>query len=194
MSAPRLLLVDDDRLVLATLAHGLAALGYEVATADSGEAALAAAADGAFDLAIVDVRMPGLPGIELCHALAEGHRVPSLFLSAFGDREEVERAIGEGGLGYLVKPVDAPRLVPAIEAALARARDLRALFEAKAQLEQALAGGRYTSMAIGILMATRGFDERAAFEVLRGEARHGRRKLEDHCRELVRAFARDQAR
>lgn len=181
----RILLVDDDRLALATMGAGLSSLGYAVTRADSGEAALALAAEQEFDLALLDIRMPGLSGIELCHLLHRRHELPSLFLSAYGEREQITEAIREGALGYLMKPIDAPHAVPAIESALARAHDLKALRETKAQLEQALAGGRQTSVAVGILMMQRQLSEQAAFDWLRAEARRQRRKLADYCAELV---------
>ena len=190
MSSIRLLLVDDDRLALATFAAGLNALGYATTSADSGEAGLALAGKAVFDLAILDIRMPGLSGIELCRILQRRHGLPSLFLSAYSEREQVAEAVSEGGMGYLVKPVDAPRAVPAIESALARARDLQSLRETRAQLEHALAGGRKTAMAIGVLMARQGLSEQAAFEALRAEARSRRRKLEDYCTELVAGAGR----
>lgn len=185
MSPIRLLLVDDDRLSLATMGSGLKTFGYAIACADTGEMALELAAESTFDLAILDIRIPGLSGIELCHLLQRRHKLPSLFLSAYGEREQVTAAIREGGLGYLMKPVDVTHAMPAIEAALARARDLNALLETKAQLEQALTGGRQTSIAIGIFMAQRRLSEQAAFDCLRAEARRQRRKLADYCAELV---------
>jgi response regulator NasT len=190
MIPPRLLLVDDDRLVLATTAAGLRLLGYEVTTADGSEQALRLASTESFDLAILDIRMPGLSGVELGHLLERRHRLRSLFLSAFGERAEVTQAIRQGALGYLRKPVDPAHMMPAIEAALARARDLDALAESKRQLERALAEQRRTSMAVGIVMSQRRISETAAFEHLRGEARKQRRKLSELCSDLVAAQQR----
>jgi two-component system, response regulator PdtaR len=190
MPSVNLLFVDDDRLVLATLSKSLRDAGYEVATAESGEAALLLAAQQLFDLAVLDIRMPGLSGIETAQRLRDEHGVSTLFLSAYGERELVEQAATGGGLGYVVKPVDVVQLIPAIEAALARAHDLKALMEARSQLEQALAGGRQTSIAIGILMERRGLPEQAAFDVLRASARKNRRKLEEISCELVEAEER----
>lgn len=190
MSVSRLLFVEDDRLVLATLAKGLCAEGFEVESADSGEAALALAAERPFDLAVLDIRLPGISGIETARRLRAEYALPVLFLSAYGERELVEQAASEGGLGYVVKPVEVAQLVAAIEAALARARDLKALETGCIQLERALTGGRQTSIAVGILMERRGLSEQAAFEALRASARKSRRKLEDVCRELVEAVER----
>lgn len=190
MPETRLLLVDDDRLVLATLSRGLREAGYAVETAESGTAALEVAARQSFDLAILDIRMPGMSGIELAQALRAGHDIPAMFLSAYGDRAQVEAAVAGGIVGYLVKPVDPALIVPAIECARARARDLAALLQAKTQLEQALAGGRATSIATGILMERRGLGEKEAFEQLRAAARRRQRKLDEHAAELVAAVER----
>ncbi len=185
MTGIRILLVDDDRLILATLASALSNAGYRVSTADSGEAALESAATERFDLAIVDMRMPGISGCETARRLREAYGIPTLFLSAYSEQELVQQAVAEGGLGYMVKPVDAAQLMPAIEAAAARARDLAALSEARLQLEKALAGGRATSVAIGILMERRKLGEQAAFESLRDSARKNQRKLEEQCSDMV---------
>lgn len=186
----RILLADDDRLVLATLAKGLRDAGYEIEPAGSGEEALALAAKAGFDLAVLDIRMPGLSGIETAARLRGERGIPALFLSAYNDRELVRQAVTDGGLGYMIKPADTTQLVPAIEAALARARDLKALEETKAQLERALAGGRYTSIAKGILMERRGLTEQAAFETLRASARSRQCKLEELAQGLVEALER----
>jgi response regulator NasT len=190
MPAPRLLLVDDDRLVLATTSVGLRALGYEVATADGSTQALALASEQAFDLAVLDMRMPDLSGSELAQLLERRHGLRSLFLSAYGDRAEVAQAIRQGALGYLHKPVDPSHMMPSIEAALARARDLDALAATQRQMERALVERRETSMAVGIVMAQRRLSEAAAFDALRGEARKQRRKLSELCTDLVAAQQR----
>ena len=182
-----ILLVDDDRLILNTLGNGLRHAGYTVAEAASGEAALACAQRQPPDLAILDIRMPGMSGIELARHLRETHRVPVLFLSAYSDRDMVEDAVNEGGLGYMVKPVDVPQLVPAIEAALARSRDLQALGKTRDQLEEALQGGRDTSTAIGILMERQGLRRQEAFDLLRARARAQRSRLETLARDIVDA-------
>lgn len=194
MSNLRILLVDDDRLILATLGKALGNAGYSVTTVDSGEAALAAAERNAIDIAVLDMRMPGLSGIDTARRLRDGWRIPVLFLTAYGDGELVQQAIAEGGLGYLVKPVDPSQLIPAIETAHARARDLKALAESKFHLEQALDTDRSTSVAIGILMERRGLEQRAAFETLRNGARKRRRKLSEYSNDLVRRTTRTDAK
>jgi two-component system, response regulator PdtaR len=187
MSMFRILFADDDRLVLATMAQGLRDAGYEVVTAERGEQALAEAQAGTFDLALLDIRMPGLSGIDTARRLREEHGIPAMFFSAYGEHELVNNAIMDGGLGYLMKPIDVGQLIPAVAAALARALDFKSLEAAQSQLEQALAGNRNTSVAIGILMERRRLTAQAAFEALRAAARKDQRKLEDYCGDLVKA-------
>lgn len=185
MTSVRLLLVDDEPLILATFKHGLRARGYDVATAGSGDAALDRAASAPFDLAILDVRMPGMSGLELGQLLLKRHDLSSLYLSAIGDEDCVARAIREGALTYLVKPIVVDQLVPAIETALVRSREMRALAGQKAHLDRALAGARHASVAIGMLMERFRLTEQQAFDMLRAEARRRSRKFEDYCEEIV---------
>ncbi len=135
----RLLLVGDEALILATVKHGLRACGYEVATADSGEAALARAGVDTFQLAILDVRMPGMNGLELGRLLRERNDLPSIYLSAIRDDELVAEAVREGTLTYLVKPIDVAQLIPVVEAALMRGREIRALAQRVMHLDRAQA-------------------------------------------------------
>jgi response regulator NasT len=188
MTRRHLLLVDDDRLVLSTLGDGLRQAGYSVATAESVEEAEDILAGEGIDLAVLDVRMPGLTGIDLARRLHETNsEVPFIFLTAYSDDELVEQASAAGAMGYVVKPADPDRLVPAIEAALARAGDARRLRETGRQLQTALDGDRDTSIAIGIVMERRRVSRQDAFELLRGQARSERRKLAELAREVVLA-------
>jgi two-component system, response regulator PdtaR len=187
---PTILLVDDDQLVLTTLAMGLRKEGYAVSVAASGNAALALAETQTFDIAIIDIRMPGMSGIELASRLREQWQIPGLFLSAYNDEKVVGAAVNEGALGYLVKPIDIPQFLPALKAALARAKDITALLKNKQQMEQALSGGRDTSVAIGILMERHGFSRIAAFEALRANARACGCRVESLASDLVAAEER----
>ncbi len=184
----RLLLLDDDRLVLATLGEGLRQAGYHVTTASSVEEAEDILAEGGIELAILDVRMPGLSGIDLAWRMHDANSdVPFIFLTAYSDEELVEQASEAGAMGYVVKPADPDRLVPAIEAAFARAHEVRKLRETGRQLQTALDADRDVSLAIGIMMERRRLSRQEAFEILRGQARTERRKLIDLAREVVLA-------
>jgi response regulator NasT len=188
ISNRNILLVDDDRLVLVTLAQGLTLAGYNVSSAESVDDAEALLASGERpDLAILDVSMPGRSGLELAERLRSLDHIPFMLLTAFNDHEIVEQAAICGALGYLVKPVDTPQLVPAIESALARAAEFRDLRTAGQQLQNALDSEREISIAIGITMMQYRLDRKAAFELLRKTARSQRRKLAELAMDVINA-------
>ena len=183
----RVLVVDDDRPMLESMARGLTRAGYEVVEATSGEQALQLALSCQPDIAVLDVRMPGMSGLELALAIREQTTIPFLFASVHGDSEVTRAAAEYGALGYLIKPVEAEQLAPAIESALARARDIRRLEESEAQLTVALSKSRETSIVVGILVERYRVDRHAAFEMLREHARAQRRKISEVAEELLRA-------
>lgn len=200
VSAPSrrlILLVDDDPLLLDYLSTVLKHAGYDTVTAASGaealqrvaehEAAQDAAREGAIALALLDIGMPGMSGLELAHRLKEHTQVPFMFLSAADDAETARQAASHGAVGFVVKPVDAARLLPAFEAGLARADEIRQLRRTEANLNAALAAGRETSLAVGLLMARFQTDRNTAFEVLRDQARANRRKINEVAEQLVAA-------
>ncbi len=188
MAEQRLLLVDDDRLVLATLSEGLRERGFDVLQTASGKEALRLAADNDFELALLDVRMPGLSGFEVAKHLWKEHGVPTVFLSAYSDAELVKEAVGyEGVLGYLVKPLGVEQILPTLETALVRSREVKALESSVENLHTAMTQSRDTSVAIGILMERLKLQHDEAFEALRGRARNTCAKIEILAAQLVSA-------
>lgn len=184
MSMKKIFLVDDDRLVMATMAPGLRDAGYEVFEASSGEQALALVGGIKPDLMILDIRMPGLSGLDVAEQM-QGRSIPYLFLTALGDEKIVKSAVTMGAMGYLVKPIDVPQLIPAIETALGRATEMFNMRYREGHLCAALKQGRETSMAIGALMHKNGMSEKEAFEALRAQARSQQRKLADLATEVL---------
>ncbi len=183
----RLLVVDDDRLVLANLADGLEQAGYVVSRAATGEEAIRICAETPPDLVIMDLRLPGLSGVETARSIRKIAKTPVFFLSAFDTEAAVKEAIADGGLGYLVKPVRLNQLLTSVKAALARAADINALETTEEQLRIALQGDRNIGMAIGILMERHRQSAAEAFETLRGGARARQRKLDEVATEIVAA-------
>ena len=116
------MVVDDDRLVLATLVAGLKQAGLEVIETDNGDDAILLARKHKPRLAILDMRMQGKSGMDVARYLAANTQTGFIFLSAFGDSDIVDEAMKMGALGYLVKPVDVRQIVPAVRAALSRSR------------------------------------------------------------------------
>ena len=185
----RILLVDDDDLIVALLTQVLQHAGYDTVSALSAEAALAivAALDVEPDLALLDVHMPGMSGLDAADYLRRNTTIPFMFLSSSSDSEEVRLAAEYGAVGYMVKPVDAAKILPAVHAGLARADDIKRLKRTEINLNLALSAGRETSMAVGLLMERHKTDRDTAFEVLRDYARSQRRKINDVAQELLNA-------
>jgi response regulator NasT len=195
-----ILAVDDDAVALGILAEGLAGAGYEISTAGSGEEALECAKSRRFDLAIVDMQMPGISGAELAKALLDAFGCYSLVLSGRSDGASVQAAAKDGALGYLVKPVGIPGLVPAIETALARSAELDHVTRDRDHLCIALREGRETSVAVGILAERLRLDREAAFNLLRDTSRSERKRIAQvaesivHATETLNGFKRPQPR
>jgi len=194
MSAPtasrrRILLVDDDVLLLDYLSTLLRQAGYETIEAASAPEALQRVAEPNADiaLALLDINMPGMSGLDLARRLKEHTEVPFMFLSSVDDAETARQAASHGAVGFVVKPVDATRLLPAFESALARADEIRKLRHTEANLNAALAAGRETSLAVGLLMTRFRTDRNTAFEVLRDHARSSRRKVNEVAEQLIAA-------
>lgn len=118
----RVLVVDDDRLVLATVTQGLTDAGYEVIDADNGDDAILLAREHRPELALLDIRMPGMTGFDVAETLREKYGIPFMFLSAFADEQTLATVRSLGALAYLVKPLEVGQIVPAVEAAFGRLR------------------------------------------------------------------------
>lgn len=118
--AGRILVVDDDRLVLATLAHGLKQAGYDVIDADNGDEAILLAREHRPVLALLDIRMEGLSGFDVAETLRDAYHIPFMFLSAFADEATLAKVREMGALDYLTKPLDVERILPSVAAAMAR--------------------------------------------------------------------------
>jgi len=135
----KVLVVDDDRLVLATLSHGLAQAGYDVIDADNGGDAILLAREHRPELALLDIRMDGLSGFDVAAYLREHLRIPFMFLSAFSDEATLARIKALGALAYLVKPLDVAQIVPVVANAFAQLRARAAADSPAAPVERAAA-------------------------------------------------------
>ena len=121
-SKGRVLVVDDDRLVLATVTHGLAQAGYDVIDADNGDDAILLAREHRPELALLDIRMEGKSGFDVAETLRDAYGIPFMFLSAFADEATLATVKSLGALAYLIKPLEVGQIVPAVEAAFGRLR------------------------------------------------------------------------
>jgi response regulator NasT len=116
----RILVVDDDRLVLATVTHGLSEAGYEVIDADNGDDAILLAREHRPQLALLDIRMEGKSGFDVAETLRDAYGIPFMFLSAFSDAATLAKVQALGAQAYLIKPLDVGQIVPSVAAVLAR--------------------------------------------------------------------------
>lgn len=189
---PTLMVVDDDRLVLATLVAGLRQAGFDVIEADNGDDAILLARKYRPRLAILDMRMQGKSGMDVARYLAANTDTGFMFLSAFGDSDIVEEATRMGALGYLVKPLDVRQIVPAVREALARADVARAGGAAAAEAERgaAVPEGREPFIAIGILMERLRIDYDGAVAALRAQAQAESRPVTELASSMVEAANR----
>lgn len=189
MARNTILVVEDDRLILHMLAEGLRNAGYHVLGADSGEDAmrlLAQAHPHPYpDIALLDMRLPGMSGIDLAQWLKNTMDIPFLFLSAYSDLEAVNKAVEFGALGYLVKPLDMPQILPSISTALQRSREMRQLQQTEINLSAALKTSRNLSVAIGLCMERFGAGADETFDALRAYCRDNRCKMVDVVAQLV---------
>ncbi|HXY06168.1 MAG TPA: response regulator [Burkholderiaceae bacterium] len=183
---PLVLVVDDDRLVLATLCAGLRQAGIEVIEADNGDEAILLARRHKPQLAILDMRMQGKSGMDVARYLAANTRTGFLFLSAFNDSATIEEANRLGALGYLVKPLDVKQIVPAVRAALAQTAS-RSVPPSPVGMGR---GQRDEQVAIGILMERLRLDYDRALDALRNQARLEGASIEALATSMVEAANR----
>src|SRR5215468_8371256 len=164
----RILVAEDETIIRLDLRDLLERAGHEVvAEARDGEEAVELAKRHEPDLAVLDVRMPRLDGIEAARSILADRPIPIVMLTAYGQEELVSRAVEAGVFGYLVKPFREQDLMPAIATARARHEKLAAVREEAESLADALAARKAIERAKGLLMEKEGLTEAEAFDRLR---------------------------
>ncbi len=162
--ALRVLIAEDEALIRLDLAEMLAEEGYEVvAQAANGEQAIAMAFEHRPDLVVMDVKMPKLDGIAAAGQIAAARIAPVVMLTAFSQRELVERARDAGAMAYLVKPFSKSDLVPAIEMARSRFDEIQQLAAEVSDLNEQLAIRKLIERAKSILQEALTISEPDAF-------------------------------
>jgi two-component system, response regulator PdtaR len=185
----RILIAEDETIIRLDLRDLLEKAGFDVcAEAKDGEEAVALARASLPDLAIMDVKMPRLDGIEAARAILEERPIPIVMLTAYGQEELVSRAVEAGVFGYLVKPFRESDLLPAIATARARHEELAAVREEAESLSEALAARKAIERAKGILMAKEGLTEADAFARLRKASQVSGRPLKVVAEALLATF------
>ena len=164
----RILVAEDETIIRLDLRALLERAGFEVcAEARHGEEAVALARSELPDVALLDVKMPKLDGIEAARRILDERPIPIVMLTAYGQQELVSRAVEAGVFGYLVKPFRESDLLPAIATARARHEELVTLREEAESLAEALAARKVIERAKGLLMEKEGLTEGEAFDRLR---------------------------
>jgi response regulator NasT len=167
----RILVVDDDRLVLATVTHGLAQAGFDVIDADNGAEAILLAREHRPDLALLDIRMEGKSGFDVAEYLRDVCHIPFMFLSAFSDDQTIAQVKALGAVAYMIKPLDVAQIVPTVESAFSRLRSGAPLPTIGAAVggPAGLAAGVLDDpvpLAIGVLMHRHSLSRQAASQRL----------------------------
>ena len=174
----RILVAEDETIIRLDLKDLLERAGFEVvAEARDGEEAVELAREHRPDLALMDVKMPRLDGIEAARRILDERPIPIVMLTAYGQEELVTRAAEAGVFGYLVKPFREQDLLPAIHTARARHEELQALRDEAESLSEALAARKVIERAKGLLMEKEGLSEKDAFERLRRASQASQRPL-----------------
>lgn len=160
----RVVIAEDEAIIRLDLKEMLEEEGYEVVgEAGDGQRAVELVEEHRPDLVVLDVKMPVLDGISAAELITEQRLAPVLMLTAFSQRELVERARDAGAMAYLVKPFQKSDLVPAIEMAVSRYAEVRALETEVADLQERFETRKLVDRAKGLLQAEHGFSEPEAF-------------------------------
>jgi AmiR/NasT family two-component response regulator len=185
----RILVAEDETIIRLDLKDLLERAGFEVcAEARDGEEAVSLAASEHPDLAVLDVKMPRLDGIEAARRILAERPIPIVMLTAYGQEDLVSRAVEAGVFGYLVKPFREDDLLPAIHAARARHAELEALREEAESLAEALATRKVVERAKGLLMEREGLSEQDAFARLRRASQVSGRPMKVVAEALIATF------
>jgi len=193
--ARRVLVAEDEALIRLDLVEMLKEEGYDVVgEAGDGETAVALATELRPDLVIMDIKMPVMDGIEAARRIAEARIAPVVILTAFSQRDLVERARDAGAMAYLVKPFNKGDLVPAIEVAASRYTELSALEKEVGDLQQRLETRKRVERAKGVLMTAHGMSEPAAFRWIQRTAMDRRVTMRDVADRILADLAGEDGR
>ena len=176
--ATRVVIAEDEAIIRLDLKETLEEEGYEVVgETGRGDEAVKLVRELEPDLAILDIKMPGLDGLAAAREIAGERRAAVLILTAFSQRDLIEQARDAGALAYLVKPFERGELVPAVEVALGRFKEIRALADQTASLEEQLEIRKIVDRAKGLLMDRHGMTESDAFSFIQKTAMHDRQTM-----------------
>ena len=184
--ATRVVIAEDEAIIRLDLRETLEEEGYVVVAETSrGDAAVDLVRELRPDLAIFDIKMPGIDGLEASRRVSAEKLCPVVLLTAFSQREIVEQARDAGALAYIVKPFQKSDLVPAIEVALGRFRELQLLASEIGALEEQLEARKIIDRAKGHLIDKAGLSESDAYAFIQRSAMSERTKMKDICERIL---------
>ena len=182
----QVVIAEDESIIRLDLKETLEEEGYEVVgETGRGDEAVDLVKEHDPDIAILDIKMPGLDGLSAAREIAGERRAAVLILTAFSQRDLVEQARDAGALAYLVKPFQRSELVPAVEVALGRFKELKSLHDQAQSLEEELESRKVGDRAKGSLMDGHGLKEADAFRFIQQTAMHERQTMKTIAERVI---------
>jgi two-component system, response regulator PdtaR len=186
MDSLRILIADDESIIRLDLKNILEGMGHNVvAEASNGAAAVELARANDIDLAILDIKMPEMDGLDAAKIITEEKICPVLLLTAYSQRDLIERAKEAGVFGYLVKPFKEADLLPAIEIAISRYREMEALEKEVGSLQEKFETRKLVDKAKGILMDKKGMKEQEAFRWIQVQSMNNRKSMREIAEAVI---------
>lgn len=184
--AVRVVIAEDEAIIRLDLKETLEEEGYEVVgETGRGDEAVALVREHKPDIAILDIKMPGLDGLQAAREITRERDAAVLILTAFSQRDLIEQARDAGALAYLVKPFQRSELIPAVEVALGRFQEMRALEAEVKGLEDQLETRRLVDRAKGLLMDKHGLSENDAFSFVQRTAMRERSTMKVIAQQII---------
>ena len=184
--ATRVVIAEDEAIIRLDLKETLEEEGYEVVgETGRGDEAVQLVREHEPELAILDIKMPGQDGLSAAREIAGERRAAVLILTAFSQRDLIEQARDAGALAYLVKPFERSELIPAVEVALGRFKEMRALADQTANLEEQLETRKVVDRAKGRLMDEHGMGENDAFSFIQKTAMRQRQTMKAVAEQII---------
>jgi response regulator NasT len=184
--AVRVVIAEDEAIIRLDLKETLQEQGYEVVGETArGDEAVSLVKEMQPDLAILDIKMPGMDGLSAARAITAERLAAVLILTAFSQRDLIEEARDAGALAYLVKPFQTSEIIPAIEVALGRFHEMKALEEEVSNLQDVVEDQKWIGRAKGLLMDELGLKEHDAFTWIQKSAMRERVKMREIARRVI---------
>ncbi len=188
MERTRVVIADDESVIRADLREMLTSLGYLViGEVGDGQSAVNLARELKPDVVIMDIKMPNMDGIEAAKILTQEKVAPVLLLTAYSQRDLVDRAKEAGVVGYLVKPFREQEIAPAVDIALARFQEFRELEKEVGDLKETLETRKVVDRAKGLLMDQQGLTEQEAFRKIQKMSMNTRKPMKEIAEAIILA-------